>query len=229
VGRRLPTALLAVTALVALAGGCGGGGGSSNGEADKPAATAFADAQHAALEAKSVHVLGSLNDAGKKLSLDLEIAQGEGKGTMAESGLSFRIVRIGDTAYIKGTDAFLRQFAGEKAVLLFHDKWLKGPTRNGALASLAPLTDIVKLFSGAFGTHGKLENKGETTFQGHKVVEIRDRGDGSRLYIAADGTPFPVAAKGGGKDASTITFGDWNAEVSIEAPKGAVDLGKLGG
>jgi hypothetical protein len=229
-GRRLRIARIGFAALAVVAAGCGGSGGASNGEAGKPAATAFADAKHAALTAKSVHVVGSLDDAGKTLQLDLQIAHGEGKGTMSESGLSFQIVRIGDAAYIKGSDAFLRQFAGAAAAQLFHDKWLKGKTTSGSLASLAPLTDIAKLFSGAFDTHGKLANRGEKTFHGHKAVELEDTADGSLLYIAAEGTPFPLGAKGGAtKDKSSITFDRWNESVSVDAPKGAVDVSKLGG
>jgi hypothetical protein len=228
-GRRFSTGLVASAVLAALAAGCGGGGSSSNAEAAKSAAAIFSDAKHAAVAAKSVHVVGSLTDAGKPLALDLVLAHGKGKGTMAESGLSFQIVRIGNAAYIKGSDAFLRQFAGAAAAQLFHDKWLKGPVASGALASLAPLTDIVKLFNGAFGTHGKLSKVGETTYKGQKVVAIKDASDDSTLYIAAAGTPYPVGATQGGKSKGSITFDHWNESVSIDAPKGAVDMRKLGG
>ena len=144
---------------------------------------------------------------------------------MAESGLSFEIVRVGNVAYIKGTDAFLRQFAGAAAAQLLHDKWLKGPVDSGALASLAPLTDIVKLFNGAFGgSHGKLANKGETTYKGQKVVAIKDSSDGSKLYVAATGTPYPSRPPKAATSKGTITFDHWNDSVSIDAPKGAVDM-----
>ena len=202
---------------------------SSNGEATKSAATVFSDAKHAALAASSVHVAGALNDSGKSLALDLVLAHGKGKGTMAESGLSFQIVRVGNVAYIKGTDAFLQQFAGAAAAQLFHDKWLKGPVGSGRLASLAPLTDIVELFNGAFGTHGKLTNEGETTYKGQKVVAIKDSSDGSTLYVAATGTPYPLAPPAAARRRAPITFDHWNDSVSIDAPKGAVDIGKLGG
>jgi hypothetical protein len=227
--RRLSTGFLAVVLLAAVAAGCGGGGASSNGESAKSATAVFNDAKRAAVAAKSVHVAGALNDAGRSLDLDLVLAHGKGKGTMAESGLSFEIVRIGNAAYIKGTDAFLRQFAGAAAAQLLHGKWLKGPVSSGPLSSLAPLTDIVKLFDGAFGTHGKLANKGETTFDGQKVVAIKDASDGSTLYVAATGTPYPVAATEGGKTKGSVAFDHWNDSVSIDAPKGAVDIGKLGG
>jgi len=227
-GRRLRTGLLVFAVLAVLVAGCGGSG-SSNGEATKPAAAILSDAHRAALAATSVHVAGALSDAGKPLSLDLVLAQGKGQGTMSESGLSFQVVRIGNTAYIKGSDAFLRQFAGAAAAQLFHNKWLKGSVASGSLASLAPLTDITKLFNGAFGTHGKLASEGETDFQGQKVVAIKDSSDGSILYVAATGTPYPRGAKDGGTSKNSITFDHWNDSVSISAPKGAVDVSKLGG
>jgi hypothetical protein len=227
-GRRLRIGLVATALLAVLTAGCGGGSSSSNGEATKSAAAVFSDVQHAALAATSVHVAGAITDAGSPLDLDLVLAQGKGKGTMSESGLSFQIVRIGDAAYIKGSDAFLKQFAGAAAAQLFHDKWLKGSVASGNLKALAPLTDITKLFKGAFGSHGKLVNEGETTFQGQKVVAIKDSKDGSLLYVAASGTPYPLGAKESGASKGTITFDHWNDSVSISAPKGAVDISKLG-
>ena len=231
-GRRFSTGLSAVAVLATLAtlaAGCGGGGSSSNGEATKSAAAVFNDARRAALAASSVHVAGALSDQGKSLAIDLVLAHGKGKGRIAQGGLFFEMVRVGNVAYIKGTDGFLQQFAGATAAQLLHDKWLKGPVGTGPLASLAPLTDIDKLFNGAFGTHGKLTNKGETLFQGQKVVAIKDASDGSTLYVAASGTPYPLAAGQGGTSKSSIRFDHWNDAVSIDAPKGAVDIGKLGG
>ena len=210
---------------MALAG-CGGS--SSNGESKKTADQVVADAQKAALAASSVHVKGTITDNGTPLKIDLTIIKGKGgKGTLSETGLTFELVRIGGTAYIKGSDAFLRKFAGAGAAALFHDKWLKGSASSGQLASLTPLTDADKLIKAALGQHGKLANKGETDYQGQKVVEIDDTTQGGRLYVAAKGDPLPVALRGS-KQQGSVAFDDWNAEATVEAPKGAVDLSQLG-
>jgi len=226
-GRRLRIGLLAFALVTVLANGCGGSS-SSNGEAAKSAAAVFTDARHAALGATSVHVAGALTLSGSPLSLDLVLAQRMGKGTMSESGLSFQIIRIGNAAYIKGSDAFLKQFAGAAAAQLFHDKWLKGSVATGSLRALAPLTDLTTFFKGALGNHGKLVNEGETDFQGQKAVAVKDTKDGSTLYVAASGTSYPLGARQG-KSKSSVTFDHWNDSVSISAPKGAIDIGKLGG
>jgi hypothetical protein len=227
-GRRLATGAVALAAFCVLAAGCGGGPASpSNGEAKKPVLTIYADAQRAAVGAKSVHVIGTITDSGNLLHLDLVLASRRGKGTMSEGGLSFEIIRIGHTAYLKASDAFLRRYAGAASAKRFHDTWLKGPVATGLLASITPLTDIAKLFSGAFGSHGKLVNTGETAYGGQKVVAMRDLTDGSTMYIASTGTPYPVGAKEGGSAKGAIGFDHWNDATSIDAPSGAVDIAKL--
>jgi hypothetical protein len=223
VGRFLP--VLVILALVAA--GCGGGS-KANGEASKSPEQVVTDAKAAAVAAKAVHVSGAITDAGQPLTLDITIVRDAGgQGTMSESGLEFEIIRVGNKAYIKGSDAFLRKFAGAAGAQLLRGKWLQGSATTGDLAALAPLTDIGKLFNGALGSHGKLENKGETTYKGQKVVAIEDTSEGGTLYVASTGTPYPVAIVGG-KDQGTITFDNWNDTVSITAPKGAVDMSKLG-
>jgi hypothetical protein len=222
--RRLLPALVVLTLAAA---GCGGGS-KSNGEATKTADQVVSDAKGAATAAKAVHVSGAITDAGQPLTLDITIVKDAGgQGTMSEAGLKFEIIRVGNKAYIKGSDAFLRKFAGAAGAQLLRGKWLQGSATSGDLAALAPLTDIGKLFNGALGSHGKLENTGETTFKGRKVVAIKDATEGGTLYVAATGTPYPVAIVGG-KDQGTITFDNWNDTMSITAPKGAVDMSKLG-
>jgi hypothetical protein len=223
-GRRL--VVLAVAAL-AIAG-CGGGS-ESNGMAGKPADEVVKAAQDAAIAATSVHIEGNVVDNGAPLELDLVLVKDTGgKGTLAERGVSFELVRVGNKAYIKGSDAFLKEFAGEGSVALLHDKWLMGPADSGRLGPLTTLTDSEKLFKGALSEHGKLANKGETEYKGQKVVRLDDTTEGGTLYVAAEGDPLPVALVGGAEQGN-LTFDEWNADAEVTAPKGAVDITKLGG
>jgi hypothetical protein len=221
--RRLVIALVAVAGLA----GCGGGE-RDNGEAEKPPEQVVADAQNAATAAKSVHVAGAIRSSGTELSLDLELVQGpRAMGSMAQSKLRFEIIRVGDKAYIKGSDAFLRRFAGPAGAKLLHGKWLEGSATHGNLAALDPLTDLAKLARGALGSHGKLRNAGETEYRGRKVVAIKDLTRGGTLYVAATGTPYPVAIVGG-TQRGEIRFDKWNDSATVEAPAGAVDLQSIG-
>lgn len=221
-GRRL---LIGLAVVVALAG-CGGS--SSNGEAKKSAEQVVADAKKAAVNASSVHVSGNITDNGTPLRIDLTLVKPQkGKGSLAEQGLKFDVIRVGDTVYIRGSEAFLKQFAGAAAATLLKGKWLKGSATNSQFAALAPLTDAQQLFKAALGQHGKLKNNGEVTFQGQKAIEIVDTTQGGKLYVAATGDPLPVALRGS-KQQGRVNFSNWNADATVEAPAGAVDLSQFG-
>ncbi len=217
-----------IVSLTVLVAGCGGSGSKSNGEAKKAASQVLADALAAAKGASGVHVTGSIVSGGEPLTLDLELVKGTGgSGTMSEQGLSFQLIRVGAKAYIKGSDAFYKKFAGASVAQLLHGKWLEGSAASGNLAALTSLTDISKLFSGALASHGTLTNGGETTYKGQKVVAIKDTTKDGILYVAATGAPYPVAIVGA-NNTGAITFADWGKTVAITAPKGAVDLDKIG-
>jgi hypothetical protein len=216
-----------------LLAGCGSHkkAATPNSEVSKPADRVLADAKAAATKASSTHIAGRIVSAGTPITLDLDVARGKGaKGSMSTNGLSFELVRIGGTAYIRGSDAFYRHYAGAGVAQLLHGKWLKASIVKGRFRSLGPLTSVDLLFAGINSHHGRLVNKGETTYKGQKVAEILDTSDNSKLYVAATGTPYPVAIVGGGKGQSgSITFGDWNEQVSLSAPKDAIDISQLGG
>lgn len=225
---------LAVVVAAALLAGCGGHGKSSakpNGEASKPAARVFDDAKAAAIGARSAHVSGNIVGVGMRVTLDLDMLRGKGaKGSMSTDGLQFDLVRIGNAAYIRGSDAFYKHFAGAAVAQLIHGKWVKVSTTQPRFRSLAPLTSLGLLFAQVSAGHGKLANDGKTTYRGQQVVAIRDTSDNSKLYVAATGKPYPVAIVGSKKGQSgTISFDDWNKSFSVSAPQGAIDISKLGG
>jgi hypothetical protein len=224
---------LALALTAALLAGCGGSSKTAkpNDEASKSAARVLTDANAAASSASSAHVSGNIQSNGTPITLDLTTARGKGaKGSMSTNGLSFDLVRVGDTLYIRGSDAFLKHFAGSAIAQLLHGKWLKGPATRGRFRSLGLLTSLSALFAGISAHHGKLANDGKTTYKGQQVVAIRDTSDNSKLYVAATGKPYPVAIVGGRNGQSgAITFDDWNKSVSLSTPSGAIDLSQFGG
>jgi hypothetical protein len=223
-GRRLGTGLLCV---VVLAAGCGGGSSSSsNGEATKSGSQVLADAKAATAGATGVHISGTCDDAGKNVALDLVLSQDGGRGFIAQGGARADIARVGDTAYIRASSAFWEKYAGAGAAAqLLHDKWLKGSATKQPFMAFGRFLSIKGLIDDYFKTYAKLTNLGEKTYKGQTVVAIRDSRDQGILYVAATGTPYPVAAVGGG----SISFVDWDKAVSVSTPKGAIDIGALGG
>jgi hypothetical protein len=217
---------IALAALAMLApAGCGGG--SSNGYAEKPPNEVVRAAERAALDAESVHIGGEVIDNGARTAINLTLAAGKGgKGKLSERGVAFEIIRVGDTVYLRGSDAFWRQFAGEKSVDLLHGRWLTAPADNEQFSEIAKLLDPAEVFHAALRDHGKLANWGATDYDGRHAVEIEDTTKGGSLYVAADGEPYPLAIVGEDSD-DVISFDDWNADVELTAPKSAIDIATL--
>lgn len=188
----------------------------------------LADASKAAGSARTVHVTGQINQNGRQIGLDLELEKGKGAtGSMTLNGKSFDFIRIGNTVYIRGSKAFLKLYAGPLGSIL-EGKWLKTSATKGQLRQFEPLTDTSALFGLLRKSHGKLANDGVKSYAGTQAVELVDTSDNSKLYVAATGTPYPVAIAGPTTAAGAIEFGDWNKTVTLAAPKGALDLSRLG-
>ena len=112
---------------------------------------------------------------------------------------------------------------------LLADKWLKIPANNAQFGSFVGLANEKKLFD-KLRVHGKLTNKGATTYKGESVVAVYDPKQHTTLYVAAVGTPYPVAiVKTQQPKAGALNFDGWNKSVTLSAPKGALDLSQFGG
>ncbi len=222
---------LALVLTVVLLAGCGSSKQTAppNSEASKPALQVLADAKAAATSAHTAHVSGGIESSGRTITLDLSTVRGKGAaGSATVNGLKFDLVRVGDTIYIRGSDEFLKHFADSAVSQLLHGKWLKASATHGRLSPVASVTSLGALFAGISSHHGRLANDGKTTYKGQQVVTIRDTSDGSKIYVAATGKPYPVAIVAGknGKTA-LVTFGDWNKHVSLSAPSGAIDVSQF--
>jgi hypothetical protein len=214
-----------VLALAALAG-CGGSSG--NGVASKSPTEIVAAARAAAQSASSVHVAGSSVASGTPITLDLSLVAGKGgRGKLSENGLSFEVIELDETIYIKGSSAFYSHFAGPAGTLL-EGKWLKAPTTNATFAGLSSLTDLRKLLDEALASsHETLQSTGTGTVNGQSAVGVRGTSQNGVLYVATTGQPYPIEITKGGTAGGTITFSEWNKPVTLTAPANAVDIEQL--
>jgi hypothetical protein len=224
------TGLALALGLVALAG-CGGSSSSSgNGVASKSATDIVNEAKAAADSASSVHVSGSVKSAGSPVTLDLNLASGKGgKGELSQGGFTFKLILVGDTAYISGSSTFYKHLGGTAAVQLLAGKWLKVPVSTGEFASFSSLTDMRKLIDTTLASHGTLQKGATSTVGGQPAIAVTDATKGGTLYVATTGKPYPLQISKGGSESGTISFGDWNAPVTIEAPANSVNLSELKG
>lgn len=228
---RLTSTTVALLLTAALLAGCGGGGSSSssvgNGLSVKSATAIFEASKAAASGATSVHISGSIISGGKPIGLDMELLAGKGgKGKISQEGFSIKLVQVGGSVYINGSNAFYRHVAGPTAAQLLQGKWLKAPADSGELASLASLTDFGKLITSALAHKGALSKGASTTVEGQQVIALNDSNSGT-LYVAASGSPYPLEIAKKGKESGKVVFNHWDRSVTLKAPAGAIDISKL--
>jgi hypothetical protein len=225
---RLRASLLAGLALfVGALAGCGGGGSKSSSIASKSPAEIVAAAKAAADEAASVHIAGTVSE-GSPLSLDIQLLSGTGgRGRITQNGVSFELIALGRTVYIKGTPAFYRRIGGAAAAQLLQGKWLKAPATAGEFSSISSLTDLRKLIDTTLATHGSLAKGATTTIGGQQAIAVKDLTKGGVLYVASTGKPYPLEIAKAGPSGGRIIFDRWNQAVTISPPLNAINLNQL--
>lgn len=229
---RTAAPLAAVALLLTALAGCGGSSSSSsseNGVADKSPADILTATKTASDGARSVHVSGSIVSDGSPITLNMNLLAGKGgRGQLSESGLSFELIQVGKTVYIKGSPAFYKHIGGSAAAQLFQGKWLKASASDSDFASLSQLTDLRQLVDQTLENPGGTLTKSATsTVAGQKVIGITDKSKGGTLYIAATGKPYPVQISKTGSAGGKITFDRWNSPVTLAAPANAIDIAQL--
>jgi hypothetical protein len=220
--------LSSVLAAAALAG-CGSSS-QGNGVVAKAPTEIVAGAKVLADAASSVHVSGSILSGASPTTFDLYlVASRGGRGQVSENGLSFELIRIHGTVFIKGSPAFYRHLVGAAATPLFQGRWLKAPASTGSLASLAALTDIRQLADATLAGHGTLIKGATATVNGRKLLAVTDTATGGTLYVATTGPPYPIELTTSGAGAGRIVFDRWNAPFSVLPPALAntLDLTRL--
>ncbi len=223
--RVIPTTVFLLV-LVVLAG-CGKSSSSSS-ITSKGAEQIVSESKAVADAASAVHVAGSLKSGGTPLTLDLNLVAGKGaKGEISQNGASFKLILVGNTAYISGSPAFYRSLGGSAAAQLFNGKWLKASAASGEFASFKQLADMRQLIDTTLASHGTLVKGATTTVNGQQVIAITDTVKDGTLYVATTGKPYPLQISKGGTESGKITFDNWNQPVTITAPTNVVDLSQL--
>jgi hypothetical protein len=222
-------ALLASAMTVALAG-CGASSDSStssspsasspSGAPSRTAQELFADSNQAIKNASSVTIRGAgRQSGGAKIKLDLQLSRDGGKGAIDLLGMRFRVVRVAEDFYIKGSPLLYRRL-GLTGVP--PGAWVKTSASN----SLGAYTNLAAQASGIVSTTHTITKGAVSTIAGEPVIELRTAGRlyRGRLYVKATGQPYPVKLEKKGRETATFTFSDWNATPAPTAPAAATSV-----
>jgi hypothetical protein len=224
-------------AAVLLVAGCGGGGGSgtattsgsspagASASAGPPpdAAALGKQVRSAAAKATSFHILAAVTESGSKISMNMSMTRsGEMSGTMSANRVAITMLVTGGHSYVKVSSGLLKsQHLPSAACALVCGKYLEVPA--GQAKSMLNGMDTSSLLHQLSAT--KLTYVRTATVNGQAAWQMR-ASDGSTVYVAAQGPPYPLRVT---KGASRADFTQWNA-VTIPPPPPAsqvVDLSQL--
>jgi hypothetical protein len=227
---RQSTRLVAAVVGALLVTGCGGGS-SGNGIEKLKADDALAKVKAAAADVTSVHVKGTIKQSGQDLTLDVSVGSSAAKGSVGVGGGTMELRLVDGVTYFRGDSKVFAAFGANAAqASLAANRWIKDTSASGPAGSFSAFLDRKKLFDALLTPQGTIKTGGSATVDGKKAVILVDSSaEGGKLYVAAEGAALPLRIERSGDNGGRVDFLDYNADVKVEAPSGALDLSQLSG
>jgi hypothetical protein len=215
-----------------LAAGCGSSGSSgssgSNGIANDSASAIVTAAFNALKSASSVTISGSQTKSGKTTDLNgVFFSSDDIDTTLTENGISFQLIKVGGTDYLKAPSAYWQSQGLPSADLSkVNNVWVSVADSVAGVGSELSLSALAASLDKNLGT---LTKGGTSTVAGQSVIAVNSSNQGT-LYVATTGTAYPVEATGkpGSANGGTLNFSNWNQGQAPTAPAGAETLAQLG-
>lgn len=219
---------------LALALALSGCGSSDNGVASKSPKEILQASKAAAMSASSVHVVGTSKVRTSGFTIDARLARGSGRSRVSLLGRGYEAIRIANTVYVKGPQAFYASLSARlgKTLHVPSGTWLKAPAGSGPLGELAALIDLPRQLEVMLSTSAYLTKGASTTVGGQKAIALKEKAKlyEGVLYVASTGKPYPLLlVKNGGRERGRTRFSGWDQGVSLRAPSPAVDVSSLKG
>jgi hypothetical protein len=181
----------------------------------------------------SVRIDGKITQKGGPIYLDLRVnGDGEGGGTFIQNGFNIQLERVGPILYFNAPKKYWQKVSSASQANQYGGKWLQISALDERFVSFDQFLDADDLVFASFEGHtSPLTVSKPTTYQGHKVVIVKDSvvAGGKRstgyMYIAAKGQPivYRIVNDTPG-DRSTIVFSHYGKAVTLAVPPNAINL-----
>lgn len=223
----------ALLALAVTSCGAGGHGGSTpQATASPPAASSVAtmsasQATQAALtaltSARGVQVRGTFTASGRVESFIMGFAgRSAASGGFTVNGAPVQLIICGGAMYLKaGQDGWAAMGNPAGTAGMMAGRWFK--VGSAQVPGTYPLS--LAFFTAELAAHETTASATVTmqTLAGHRVAVIAYP-DGSKLYVAATGRPYPLRFDVTGDTGGRRDFSGYDSAVSVVAPSGATDI-----
>jgi hypothetical protein len=181
----------------------------------------------------SVRIDGKIQQGKTVIYLDLVVnADGEGGGTFIQNGFDIQLKRVGTLLYFNAPKKYWQKTATAVQANTYGGKWLEISALDARFVSFDQFLSADDLVFAAFEGHTTPLTMGKaTTFQGHKVVVVKEtvvsngkRATGS-MYIGSTGKPvvYKIVNDSPGNK-STIVFSRYGKAVPLTVPPNAINL-----
>ncbi|GGJ10149.1 hypothetical protein [Streptomyces brasiliensis] len=197
----------------------------TNGVGKLPAGKIQSMTRAAAESAGTVRLSGTVVTSGRTYTLDMQLKDDGGTGSVTSKGATFRLLRIGEQLFLKadagfwshtddGDDKHPETAAADK----LGGKYVKVPQGDPSYKKFSGFTDKDVLLDGLLTLHGKLATAGHHKQSGTRTIRITgDNGSGGTLDVSLQGKPYPLRLERAG-NAGTLSFSDWGKGFALKEP-----------
>ena len=102
------------------------------------------------------------------LTLKLELARDGGRAKLSFLGLTYEVIRIGNTLYVKGNPALYKRLFRRSGLHVPQGTWLKTSADSGKLAQLATFTHASSELARLLASTGPLTKGATRTIDGQR-------------------------------------------------------------
>jgi hypothetical protein len=179
------------------------------------------------LDAPSKRLVGRASVSVATQDFDIVFVGHDAKGRQVgralgqESVVDF--VRIGDSIYIRASEAYWQAYVGLEHLATVSGTWVRVPANHPNHTSLLVIDDN----NGVVAPVGAVTQVGTDTIGGQSAVVLTD-GSGGRFFVTAEATPYLLRVEGtkkteAGNARVEATFSDFGSvTATITAPSGKV-------
>lgn len=178
----------------------------------------------------AMHMKGTMASGGQRLSLDIQVNEDSGGGTIGAGGVSFPVRLVDGVAYVQMTPSVIKeeeshdksqysQLAGQ----LLLNKWLSSNSAAGKSATqdFQQFLDLKSMTSGLTTDQSDTYTYiGTSTVAGQQVAQYKDVSSDPTsppavMSVPLSGPALPILIDAGSQGSLTIV---WNKPVPVTAP-----------